>query len=156
MKTLLISISILCTQVSFAQKQKITLDDDTIKVNGISYALIEKSSGMSFNFRIKSLEGKDLINFQFQEYNNPNKVQSSNPKGRVTYYEVSFLNDGQKCETSSPGTKKGVAKMVVENNLVKEKEVNYEGENSFVMINGMKFSEERNRLNGPNVIIIER
>ena len=156
MKLLLSLLICLITFNSIAQKQKVTLEDDTIKVNGISYALIEKRGGMSLDFRIKSLDGKDLINFQFQEYNNPDKAQSSNPRGRITYYEVSFLNDGQKCETTSPGTKKGVAKMVVENNLVKDNAVNYEGENSFVMINGMKFSEERKRLNGPNVIIIER
>jgi hypothetical protein len=154
---LILALAVLCMKVNaFAQKQKITVDDDTIKVNGISYAVIEKKSGLAFDFRIKSLQGKDLINFQFQEFNNPNKANQSNPKGRVTYFEVSFMNDGQKCEVQSVGSKKGVAKMVVENNLIKNNEVDTEGENSFVMINGMKFSQEKRDLNGPKVIIIER
>lgn len=140
---------------TFAQKQKITVDDDIIKVDGVDYAKIEKKSGLSFDFTIKSLDGTDLIYFKFMEFNNPNKVNSGNPNGRVTYYEVIFFGSGEKCEVQSPGTKKGVAKIVAENNLVKENAVDPESEKKFILISGNNYSKERDNLNDPKVIIIK-
>lgn len=146
---------LLLTGVSYSQKQKVTLEDDTIQVDGKNYAIIEKKSGMSFDFTIKTLDGKEQIYFQFLEYNNPNKINSGNPKGRITYYEVTFFGTGQKCEVQSPGTKKGVAKLVVENNLITANEVNAESEKKLILIHGMKYSKEKETLNGPSVIIIK-
>lgn len=146
---------LLFTGVSYSQKQKVTLEDDTIQVDGKNYAIIEKKSGLAFDFTIKTLDGKEQIYFQFLEFNNPNKINSGNPKGRVTYYEVTFFSSGQKCEVQSPGAKKGVAKLVVENNLIKENEVDAESEKKFILIHGMKYSKERETLNGPSVIIIK-
>jgi hypothetical protein len=154
MKKILPLLLCLLTFIASAQKKKITVDDDTIKINGAPYGVIEKKSGLSFDFKIKSLQGKDLIYFQFQEFNNPGKANASNPQGRVTYFDVSFLNDGQKCEVECPGTKKGVAKIVAENDLLKDNDVNPDSEKSFVLINGKKFSEEKQQVNGPKVIIV--
>jgi hypothetical protein len=141
--------------VASAQKTKVTVDDDTIKVNEVPYAIMDKSPGLGFDFKIKNLEGKDLFFMKFLDFYNPSRITSGNPKGRVTYFEVTFLNDGKKCEVSS-ATKKGVAKMIIENDLIKENQVNTDAENTFVLINGMKFSEERNNMNNGNVIIIQR
>ena len=142
--------------LSFAQKQKVTLDEDTIKVNGISYAILDKSAGLGFDFKVKSLDGKDLFFLKFLDFNNPSRITSGNPKGRVTYFEATFFNDGKKCEVDATGGKKSVAKMIVENDLIKDNAVNESAENTFVLINGMKFSEERNNMNNGNVIIIQR
>lgn len=154
MKKILFLLLCLPALLASAQKKKITVDDDTIKVNGIPYGVIEKKSGLGFDFKIKSLQGKELIYFQFLEFNNPSKANASNPQGRVTYFEVTFMNDGQKCEVECPGTKKGVAKIVAENDLLKGNEANVDSEKSFVLINGMKFSEEKQQVNGPKVIIV--
>lgn len=141
------------TGISFSQKQKITVDDDIIKVDGTDYAKIEKKSGLSFDFTIKSLDGTDLIYFKFMENNNPNNVNSGNPNGRVTYYEVIFIGSGEKCEVQSPGTKKGVAKIVAENNLIKENSVDIEAEKKFILISGSNYSKERDNLNEKVIII---
>lgn len=142
--------------ISFAQKQKVTLEEDTIKVNGVSYAILDKSAGLGFDFKVKSLEGKDLFFLKFLDFNNPSRITSGNPKGRVTYFEATFFNDGKKCEVDATGGKKSVAKMIVENELILNNAVNEQAENTFVLINGMKFSEERNNMNNGNVIIIQR
>ena len=142
--------------ISFAQKQKVTLEEDTIKVNGVSYAILDKSAGLGFDFKVKSLEGKDLFFLKFLDFNNPSRITSGNPKGRVTYFEATFFNDGKKCEVYATGGKKSVAKRIVENELILNNAVNEQAENTFVLINGMKFSEERNSMNNGNVIIIQR
>lgn len=158
MKNKIILLLMACFFVasSFTDKQKITLDEDKIQVDGVAYAILEKTGPkLGSSFRLKSLEGKDLVDFQFQEYNNPNQVSAGNSRGRVTYYSVTFLNDGQKCEVDFPGTKKMLAKMIVENKLVRDNAVDVEAEKTFVLINGSRFTEDRNRMNG-NVIIINR
>jgi hypothetical protein len=156
MKSIFSFLFLLVITISaFSQKQKITVDDDIIKADGVDYAKIEKKSGLSFDFTIKSLDGTDLIYFKFMEYNNPNKVNSGNPNGRVTYYEVIFFGSGEKCEVQSPGTKKGVAKIVAENNLVKENAVDAEAEKKFILISGSNYSKEKESLNDPKVIIIK-
>lgn len=139
---------------AYAQKQKVTVDDDTIKVDGHNYAIIEKKSGLAFDFTIKSLDGKEQIFFKMLEYNDPQEVNSGNPKGRVTYFEVTFLNSGNKCEVMCPGTKKGTAKIVVENALIKDNAVDPDAEKKFILINGTKYSERRKALERPDIIII--
>ncbi|HET6993184.1 MAG TPA: hypothetical protein VFJ43_17755, partial [Bacteroidia bacterium] len=136
-----------------AQKQKVTVDDDTIKVDGNKYAVIEKKNGLITDYTIKSLDGKEQIFFKFLEFNDPNAVNSGNPQGRVTYFEVTFLNSGGKCEVSCPATKKAVAKTIVENNLIKNNAVDADAEKNFILINGAKYSERKKELAGPKVII---
>lgn len=147
---LLLAVSI------FGQAQKVSVDDDVIKVNDAEYAKIKKSKGLKVDFTISGLDGTELVFFKFCEFNNPNKVSKSNPEGRVTYYEVTFLKSGQKCEVDCNATKKGVAKAVVENKLIKDNVVDEESERNFILKNGTKFSEEMKAANGPKVIIIER
>lgn len=153
MKYMLITFSILFSTALFAQKQKITVDEDTIKVDGTSYAIIEKKSGMVYDFTIKSMSGTPLMYWQFQEFNNPNKVSSSNPHGRVTYFQVTFFNDKQQCEANPVATKKGIAKMIVESELISNQLINQEAENNFVLIQGSKFSDEKKTVNGTVIII---
>ena len=156
-KLVLLTILLLGFQtISFAQKTKVTVDDDTIKVNEIPYAILDKSAGLGFDFKVKNLEGKDLFFLKFLDFNNPSRITSGNPKGRVTYFEATFFNDGKKCEVDATGGKKSVAKMIVENELVLNNAVNEQAENTFVLINGMKFTEERNNMNNGNIIIIQR
>lgn len=154
MKQLILLLTITCSTAAFAQKQKITVDDDTLKVDGAPYCVLDKSPGLGFDFTVKSLEGAELFFLQFQEYNNPTKVSNSNPNGRVTYFEVTFFNDRQKCEIDHEGSKKAIAKWIVQNDLVKNGAVNQEAENKAVLINGMKYSEERKAAGGGTTVII--
>ena len=151
MKQFTLLLFILTSFMAFSQK--VTIDEDTIKVDGKPYAIFEKSKGLGFDFTIKSMAGTELFFMQFLEFNNPSKVTSSNPKGRVAYFEITFFNDKQKCEMDGSLTKKAIAKFIVEKNLVVDGAVNQEAENKLVLINGMKFSEERKSLGGTTIII---
>lgn len=138
----------------YAQKQKVTIEDDTIKIDGKNYAIIEKKGGMGMQFSVKSLDGKEQIFFNMLEFNDPQERNSSNPQGRVTYFEVTFMNSGGRCEVMGVG-KKGLAKMVVENNLIKDNSVDADAEKRFIMINGTKYSERKKVLDSPDIIIIQ-
>lgn len=151
MKQFTLLLFILTSFMAFSQK--VTIDEDTIKVDGKPYAILEKSSGLGFDFTVKSMAGTELFFMQFLDFNNPSKVNSSNKTGRVTYFEITFFNDKQKCEVDNTGGKKSVAKFIVEKNLVVDGAVNQEAENKLVLINGMKFSEERKSLGGTTIII---
>jgi hypothetical protein len=153
MKNLVLLLFVLITSATFAQKQKVTVDDDTVKVDGVPYCLLVKGPGMSYDFTVKSLTGEELMFMQFLEFNNPNKVNNSNPKGRVTYFEVTFFNDSRKCEVDAPGGKKFVAKIIVDNKLIKDNAIDPAAENKFILINGFKYSEEKKTLGGTVIII---
>lgn len=147
MKAVLFTLSFLLAFVASAQKQKVSFNEDTVLVDEVPQFILIKGKGMSFDFSVKNLKGEDLFFMQFLEFNNPNKINNANPKGRVTYFEFTFFNDKQKCENIGASTKKGIAKMIVENNLVLDQKVNQEAENKFVLVNGMKFSEEKKYMN---------
>jgi hypothetical protein len=145
MKSLVFTLSIFF--VFAANAQKVTFNEDTVLVDEVPQFILIKGKGMSFDFSVKNLKGEDLFFMQFLDFNNPNKISNANPKGRVTYFEFTFFNDKQKCEHIGASTKKGIAKLIVEQNLVKDQQVNQEAENKFVLINGMKFSEEKRYMN---------
>ncbi|MNY22517.1 hypothetical protein D3C86_1561350 [compost metagenome] len=95
------------------------------------------------------------MNWQFQDFNDSREVNNSNKNGRVTYFQVTFYHDKQQCEINpNMATYKGIAKCIVENDLIKDDAIDQEAENNFVLINGMKFSEQkRSSGNGTTVII---
>lgn len=145
MKNLLLLLLLCISPFAFSQKKKVTVDGDTIRVNGAAYAIIEKKGVSEPIYTIKSMSGTPLMNWQFQDFNNPNEVSNSNPKGRVTYYQVTFFHDKQQCEISpTMPTEKGVAKCIVENELIKDGAIDQEVENNFVLVHGMKYSGEKN------------
>ncbi|WP_343603920.1 hypothetical protein [Fluviicola sp.] len=149
MKSLLLLLTLSISSLVFSQKQKVTIDKDTIRVDEAPYAIIEKKGGGAPVYTIKSMNGTVLMNWQFLDFNNPNRVNKSNPNGRVTYYQVTFFNDKQQCEISPRmPTEKGVAKCIVENQLIKDGAIDQEAENNFVLIYGMKFSEEKKTTGG--------
>jgi hypothetical protein len=150
----LILLFLLAGFTAQAQKQKVTIDDDTIKVDGHPYGIIERK-GIVFDFTIKSLDGKEQIYLKYMEFYDPHEVSSANPKGTVNYFEVTFLNSGGKCEVMTAANKKGVAKIIVENNLLKDNAVDPDAEKKFIMINGTKYTEQKKSLEGPKVIIIQ-
>lgn len=155
MKKLLPFLLLLLVSPVFAQKQKVDFDNDTIFVNKAPYATLIKSAGTTgSDLSLRTLDGKEQIFFKFLEYSHPSKANSGNPTGRIIYFEVTFFNDGQKCEIRHYASKKKLAEFIVENGLISGNTVDAEAEKRFVMVNGKTFSAERDRLMAPDVIII--
>ncbi|WP_341903317.1 hypothetical protein [Fluviicola taffensis] len=152
---LLLALMICISSLAFSQKKKVEIEGDTIKVNGAAYALIFRKTPATPVYTIKSLDGTPLMNWQFQDFNDPREVSNSNSKGRVTYFQVTFYNDKQQCEINpSMATYKSVAKCIVDNELIKDGTIDQEAENNFVLINGKKFSEQQQSSGGGSTIII--
>jgi hypothetical protein len=153
MRSFLLLTALVISFASFSQKQKVDVDDDIITVDGVPYAKITKSGRPAQDFVISSLDGTELVYMQFQEYNHSSKVTTGNPNGRQTYLICTFMNDKKQCEINPMLTKKGVAKFIVDYDLVKDNAVVQEQEDKMVLIYGSKFTEERNRLGGTTIII---
>lgn len=145
MKKLLLLAFIFCaSSLAFSQKKKVDIDGDTIKVDGASYAIIHKKGAGAPVYTIRSMNGTALMHWQFLDFNDPNEVSKSNSSGRVTYFQVTFYNDKQQCEVRpNMATQKSVAKFIVENELIKDGAIDQEMENNFVLIHGMKFSDQK-------------
>lgn len=155
-KLALIAVLLFSAFAAQAEKQKITFNEDTVLVDGVRYCILERKSGPSGDYVVKSLDGKEQIYLKLLDYNDPSKVNQSNPTGRETYFEVTFLGSEQKCEVDAPGGKKWTAKIIVDNQLLKGNEVDAAAEKKFILINGTKFSERKRALGGPDVIIIQK
>ena len=153
MKQFLLLVLLSISVVTTAQKQKVSLEEDTIMVDEKPYAILEKKRGLTMAFTLKSLTGTELGYFNLQEFNDPKAANNANSNGRVTYFEVTFFNDSRQCEINIPATKKSVAKEIVENGLVKENAIDVEAESKFILINGSKFTERRKALGGTVIII---
>lgn len=114
--------------------QKIKLEDDMIKVDGIPYAIMKKkSAGLLRNdFIVSSLSGTELIYFKSALrpwYGSGYKYGSDNE----LYFEVNFLKSGSKADLKHYNSN-GFAKLVVENNLIKENYIDIESEKKFIQV----------------------
>lgn len=154
MKRLLLILILAVSSAAIAQKQKVTVEDDIIYVDGVEYAKMEKKGASAPTYTIKTLTGTPIMSWQFYDFNDPKEVQTGNPEGRVTYFQVTFFGDKQQCEINpSMATQKGVAKCIVENELLKDGVIDQEAENNFVLINGMKFTQQKQSSGGTTIII---
>lgn len=155
MKSFLLLLALAASSTIFAQKRSVDIDGDTIRVNDLPYAIIEKKGAAAPVYTIKSMDGKLLMNWQFLDFNDRREVNNSNPNGRVVYYQVTFFNDQQQCEIQPRMvTQKGVAKCIVENELIKDGAIDQASENNFVLVNGKKFSEQKQSSGGGTTVII--
>lgn len=156
-------IIFLCsTSVGYAQKKKkikiYEVNDstrvvgDTVIVNGKAFALIEswrKHTGGAEDFKIKSIQGKDIIVMRFFEYYNPYKSVSGTYYNGTHYYEFLFLDSGQKCQIeASKGwmNRKDIALELLRNNLIVNNTENTHAVDFYVQINGMSFSEDQQNM----------
>ncbi len=149
MKKILSLLAILFSLHCAAQKVDVD-DNDFITVDGKAYAKIERD-GCGFaqdcKFYVSDTTGKKQIVIRIDEYNDPTKIQASNPKGRVVYFEFTFLESKQKAEVDVIGVKTiKVAKYVVKNELFKDGMISKEGVDNFVLINGTDFSKRKIRV----------
>ena len=156
---LIIIISILvCCINAFSKDKKaaVEMKEDTVMVDGKASFIFEKIKYLpgTFNYFVKDLNGKKLAFLKFYDFNDPKEISSANPKGRVTYYEVTFLKSQQKAETPAFARQIKMAELLVKQNLIQNGTITEDAEAEFILVNGTPFSKQREELNGGNTIII--
>ncbi len=122
MKNILFAVILFLGMHSIQAKDKTEVDikDDSVLVDGKASFIFEKIKYMpgTFNYYVKDLSGKKLAFLKFYDYNDYKEISSANPKGRVTYYEVTFLGSGQKAEIPAFARQVKMAEILVKQNLV--------------------------------------
>ncbi|MDD2983440.1 MAG: hypothetical protein PHQ74_08630 [Crocinitomicaceae bacterium] len=148
---LLLTFALFSITSTFAQKDKISIDKNIVTVNGVAvFELDVTDNGNSI--KLSNLDGKELAFFKGLDFYDSQEITSGNPKGRVIYYETTFMNDQRQCELSIPGMRKAFVKFILENKLVVDGEINVAAEDRLILINGKKFSERRK--NSTTIIIV--
>jgi hypothetical protein len=146
MKNLLLLSLILIPSFLSAQKPKYDEKTRIVSLDGKDQFKLDRT-GCGFgmvdcHYDVYDLEDKKLFRINFREFNSPVEVSSSNPKGRVTYFEFVFLASRQKAEVEEAGLKQErVAKLILANNLVRDGKLNELAVDEFILVNGTRFSE---------------
>jgi hypothetical protein len=151
MKAIILSLFLVWSAIGFTQKIKID-KTNTVFVDGEAKFILEGQNWGNTEI-LKNLNGERLAIFNTQDYYDSKHITQGNPKGRVVYFDVTFMNDDMdKCETPINGFKKTLAKEIISNELVKDGALNEKAVKQYVSIHGKRFSEEKNR--STTVIIV--
>jgi hypothetical protein len=133
--TLFLSFLILLVAGEAFASGKVTWDKDTIKVDGKPYGLMKRKSVnlLLYDYSISSLSGIELIYFKA-------RVEPSRGTGGFGYgsgndvnYDVNFIASGSYVDIDHH-TGSGFAKLIVENNLIRDNAIDPESERRFVMV----------------------
>jgi hypothetical protein len=145
MKSLILfTVFIQSCLTGFSQKDKVTVENDNVMINGEQAFVLERvGNAMSADTRLKTLEGKEVAFFKFCEFYDNAAINSGNPKGRVTYFEVTFMDSSLKCEVDFPVAKKQLGKAINDFGLIKNSQPDEKAIDNFVKIHGNKYSERR-------------
>lgn len=158
MKKILFAALIASSIVTSYAKDKVSVDikDDTVFVNEKASFIFEKTKYLpgTFNYFVKDLSGKKLAFLKFNDYNDPKERSSSNPDGRETYYEVTFLESNNKAEIPAYARQIKMAEFLVKQNLVQNGTISKESEQEFLLVNGTPYSQKRSEMGNGNTIII--
>jgi len=133
------------------EKDKFELKDDVFLVNGSAVFKLEHQGGMGYDFKLKTLDDKEVAFLKMMEFNDDKQISSSNPKGRVTYFDVTFYESGLKCEIEASFPKKFVGRDLYKHGIIKDNMPDEGAIKNFALINGSKFSP---RAAGGTIIII--
>ncbi len=89
---LLTLLAVLVATVSQAQKVKIK--KGTVLVDDVEYAQWTKDDIVPLNRNVKNTNGDVLLVAVLKSYTDPAEVSQSNPKGTVSYYEITEPESG--------------------------------------------------------------
>lgn len=125
-KTLILLLSLL----PFAsQAQEVKLENDTIYKDGKAYGLILKQGKMgNATFSLRTLTNTEIAVAKFDE---ATKSEDGKAGG---YYRLTFMGSGAFGHFAGLNTAKTLAKIAVENDLIKDNAVNPEGEKRFLAL----------------------
>lgn len=129
MKNILLAALLL---IPFAiSAQTVKFENDTIYKDGKAYGLIIKTGKMAnVTFSVKTLTNVEIAVVKFDE------ATSSTPNATDGYYRFTFMGSGAfgHFHPASMNVGKGIAQVVVENDLIKDNAVNPEGEKRFLVL----------------------
>lgn len=116
---------------------------------------IEKAhgSGIGNNLSFKNMEGQELFVLKFSEFSTPSESTKSNPSGRIIFMEFIFSNTSSTCEVAGGFSLKHYAKMVYDNKLIVNGQLDPVAEERFIKVTGNDFSRKRIAGNTINIII---
>lgn len=123
----------------FAQKVKIK--DEIATVDGVDYVKWVKKRGTEITVLALNSD-VELIFVQYLSYADPSKISKSNPEGKVRWIELNFLEQSLICEVSSL-SQKGLVKLLLDNKIFVDGELNVTNVEKFVAKYGARFSENR-------------
>jgi hypothetical protein len=151
MRTLLLVLAALSLSFVAGKKDKYEVKDNVASLNGKPLFRMDQKDKWANDFKLQTLDGKDVAYFKWEVFKDKNAISQGNPEGRTTYYDILFYESGLKCEISAAYTRKSLAKELHYHNLVLENQVNDDAIKTFVLIHGTKFSDQRRT--GTTVII---
>ncbi len=149
MKQIVLLSLFLLPFLSYAQKTKIDINEETneVSVDGTASFKLEKVdcgfAGTNCHFIAYDLAGTKVFSINLRSYNSPTEITSSNPKGTVHYYEYIFFESKQKAEIQYVGIKtEKVAKNIVTNKLFSDGKLDPKSVDEFVLSNGTPFADK--------------
>ena len=148
-----LSLFVLFGSDAIAQKKdKYKYDEKTemVSKNGSDYAKVTRR-GCGFNaeciMSVFDAAGEKAIIVSMHSYVDPAAKSSSNPKGNVYYAEYLFPKLEKRAEYNMVRNKPDkLMKDIDKNGLMKDGKLDQAAAEEFVMIHGMKFSQERDRI----------
>ncbi len=105
-------------------------------------------------YSVKNLNDKELIFLKTSDFIDEKTISSTNPKGRVVFTEFIFYNSNSKAEIEDAYFAKHWAKLIYENKLILNNELDTEAVVRFIKIIGNDFSKRRDALNSNSKVII--
>lgn len=130
-----------------ASAQKVKIKDEIASVDGVEYVKWIKKRGTEITVTALNSD-VELIFIQYLSYADPSKISKSNPEGKVRWIELNFLEQSLICEVGSL-SQKGLVKLLLDNKIFVDGELNVVNVEKFVVKYGTRFSENR-----PSSVII--
>lgn len=117
---------------------------DTIYNTGIAYAQLKKSPGTDQDYSVKDLKGNEVLYCRFNSYSNAQPTGNIGSVEKKYYYQFICRASKQQFETENK-TPQQLAEFVVQNNILKNDQLNEEAVNALTAQYGNKFSEQRTK-----------
>lgn len=146
------------------KKPKVDMKDDTVTLDDKALFILDPIKKPKFeakDYYLKDLSGKKLAIIQSDCYSDPTrpnpdryKYPYANPYLNTCFSTITFLADKKAADFRYYMKQGKLAEFLVESELVKNGTIAQEDEDEFILINGLKNTEEKNQKLGGNTIII--
>lgn len=130
-----------------AQKYDQKKGSDMVTKDGVDFLKIETKGcgfGQTCAFNVYDAQGNKVIIVTMESFKDPAAVNQSNTDGNVYFSTYIFPTLNSKAEYAYVrGKAEKLAKDIDSNELIRNGMLNEESVNEFVLVNGMKFSHQR-------------